>query len=266
TFPTSDWHALWLFEGCAPFTSTIAYHTSTSGDSRSLPEIDLVGGTTYYVVVATWENSPQSTEYTLTITENTCTNATATYSVVSDCDVSGGFLVDVEITDMGTATDLTISDDQGSTPQAITATGTYQFGPYDNGTDVVFTITDDNDANCVQTSSTITQAACPPDNIKIGRASCRERVWNDGDAEARDGIRGFHVTGVQTCALPISTDLTISDDQGSTPQAITATGTYQFGPYDNGTDVVFTITDDNDANCVQTSSTITQAACPPDNI
>src|SRR5690606_38970821 len=33
--------------------------------------------------------------------------------------------------------------------------------------------------------------------LEIGRASCRERV------ETPDGIRDFHVTGVQTCALPI---------------------------------------------------------------
>src|SRR5690606_9948647 len=123
------------------------------GTGDRIFDVELTGGVTYYIVISTWA-TPDSTSYTLTLTENTCTNATSTYSVVSDCDVSGGFLVDVEITDMGTATDLTISDDQGSTPQAITATGTYQFGPYDNGTDVVFTITDDNDANCVQTSST----------------------------------------------------------------------------------------------------------------
>src|SRR5690606_3007920 len=39
--------------------------------------------------------------------------------------------------------------------------------------------------------------------IKIGRASCRERVYSAGETE--DGIRDFHVTGVQTCALPICT-------------------------------------------------------------
>src|SRR5690625_4109750 len=37
--------------------------------------------------------------------------------------------------------------------------------------------------------------------IKIGRASCRERVEKPWAAE--DGIRDGHVTGVQTCALPI---------------------------------------------------------------
>src|SRR5207253_3032200 len=36
---------------------------------------------------------------------------------------------------------------------------------------------------------------------KIGRASCRERVKFEMVTE--DGIRDGHVTGVQTCALPI---------------------------------------------------------------
>src|SRR5690625_1731194 len=40
---------------------------------------------------------------------------------------------------------------------------------------------------------------------EIGRASCREREkdWRVTD-KAEDGIRDGHVTGVQTCALPIS--------------------------------------------------------------
>src|SRR5690625_85646 len=36
---------------------------------------------------------------------------------------------------------------------------------------------------------------------EIGRASCRESAQTAGAAE--DGIRDGHVTGVQTCALPI---------------------------------------------------------------
>src|SRR5699024_9518008 len=40
--------------------------------------------------------------------------------------------------------------------------------------------------------------------IKIGRASCRERVDDVVVAAAADGIRVRNVTGVQTCALPIS--------------------------------------------------------------
>src|SRR5699024_8794261 len=39
---------------------------------------------------------------------------------------------------------------------------------------------------------------------QIGRASCRERVKISESGEAEDGIRDRNVTGVQTCALPIS--------------------------------------------------------------
>src|SRR5690606_4264186 len=40
--------------------------------------------------------------------------------------------------------------------------------------------------------------------VEIGRASCRESgEITVGGAPAEDGIRDFHVTGVQTCALPI---------------------------------------------------------------
>src|SRR5690606_19899551 len=38
--------------------------------------------------------------------------------------------------------------------------------------------------------------------LEIGRASCREREMR-WEGRAEDGIRDFHVTGVQTCALPI---------------------------------------------------------------
>src|SRR5690625_4502720 len=42
---------------------------------------------------------------------------------------------------------------------------------------------------------------CSP--LEIGRASCRERASMWVGRRARDGIRVGHVTGVQTCALPI---------------------------------------------------------------
>src|SRR5690606_21217677 len=38
---------------------------------------------------------------------------------------------------------------------------------------------------------------------QIGRASCRESEREAESTVAEDGIRAFHVTGVQTCALPI---------------------------------------------------------------
>ena len=61
----------------------------------------------------------------------TCTNPTVDYEVISDCLNAPQFFVDVNITDLGSAGSLTISDNQGNSSSA-TATGTIQFGPYPN--------------------------------------------------------------------------------------------------------------------------------------
>ena len=134
-----------------------------AGGPLSLMEFPVVTGETYYFVISTWA-SPQTTAYTLSIVENTCTNATATYTVVSDCANGEQFLVDVDVTSLGTATSLTVTDDQGSAPQTVSATGVVQFGPYQNATPVVFTVSNDQDSNCVITSPSTTQAVCPPAN------------------------------------------------------------------------------------------------------
>ncbi|GGW64954.1 putative secreted protein (Por secretion system target) [Winogradskyella epiphytica] len=163
TADTSNWVGLFVFEEC-PFVTCVGYDTSGSGANPSLPEVSLTGGTTYYIVISTYP-SPQSTPYTLNITENSCSSAIATYNVVSDCDVSGGFYIDVDVTDIGSATALTVSDDQGNASQSLTEAGVLQFGPYDNGVEVVITIDADNDDDsCTVTSSAITQTACPPAN------------------------------------------------------------------------------------------------------
>lgn len=92
----------------------------------------------------------------------TCTNPTVNYTLVNDCVNSGGFLVDVDVTNLGSATSLTISDNQSSTNQNITAAGTVQFGPYTNGTNVVMNVQNDQDVNCSLTSNALTQTSCPP--------------------------------------------------------------------------------------------------------
>src|SRR5690554_6178852 len=60
-----DWIGLWAFTGC-PFTSTVGYHTATSGSTRSIEGLPVTAGETYYFVISTWP-SPQSTDYTIHI-------------------------------------------------------------------------------------------------------------------------------------------------------------------------------------------------------
>ncbi|REE08277.1 putative secreted protein (Por secretion system target) [Winogradskyella pacifica] len=168
---TATWSAIHLLDGCPTdeATACVGFAGSAGSTDRGIEGVDVVGGTTYYIVISTFA-TPNSVGYTLDITENTCANATATYTVVSDCGTSGGFNIEVDITDMGTATAVTVTDDQGNDAQAATEATILTFGPYTNATDVVITIADDNDGTCEQSSEALTQLACPPVNDDIATA------------------------------------------------------------------------------------------------
>ncbi|NQX84897.1 MAG: gliding motility-associated C-terminal domain-containing protein, partial [Flavobacteriaceae bacterium] len=100
----------------------------------------------------------------VTVACATCINPEANYSIVDDCANGDQFLVDVDVTSMGDATTLTITDNQGSASVDVTAIGVTQFGPYPFGIDIIITVQNADDANCVIMSPTIQQLACLPDN------------------------------------------------------------------------------------------------------
>jgi len=169
----STYVGIFVYNDCADIGVTCAaegaFNDFAAGTDDLEFDLTVTNGETYYFVISTWAN-PQSTTYTLNIVENTCTNSTISYTVVNDCDVSGGFLIDVEVTDLGSATDITIVNDQDATVYNVSATGTYQFGPYANATDVIVSVSDDNDVNCFQNSGVLTQVVCPPDNVDCSTA------------------------------------------------------------------------------------------------
>ncbi len=101
----------------------------------------------------------------ITVSCATCVNPQVSYDVVSNCD-SGNeeFFVDVNILDLGSATSLDITNNQGDPLQNVASTGTFTYGPYTNGTIINFTVENVDDVNCTLTSSDLTQIACPPDN------------------------------------------------------------------------------------------------------
>lgn len=154
---------------------------TTSGDNDLADNVDvgnvltynlgaLTAGNDVFVTIVPYNDNGSATgcvEQSMTVP---CSSPTVTYTVVNDCNVSGGFLIDVDITDMGSATSLTVSDDQGSTPQPVIGTGVVQFGPYANATDVVITVGHDQDGLCDTMSGTLTQAVCPPDNDECDSA------------------------------------------------------------------------------------------------
>lgn len=62
---SSSWNALWVFTGC-PFTSTVGYHTAISGTTRSILNLPVTAGQTYYIVISNWDAGDM--DYTINIT------------------------------------------------------------------------------------------------------------------------------------------------------------------------------------------------------
>jgi len=101
----------------------------------------------------------------------TCTNPTAEYTVIDDCANGDQFLIDVNITSMGDAQSLTVSDNYGTATGQATETGVVQMGPYPFLTGIVITISNDQDVNCVINSAPIQVNACPPANDNCDQAT-----------------------------------------------------------------------------------------------
>jgi len=99
-----DWVGLFVFSGC-PFSSTLGYHTSTSGTTRTIPNLPVTLGQTYYIVISTWGSQVQNTNYTVNITGTQVANP-PTCLQPSNLGVSNLTSTSVELgwTENGTAT------------------------------------------------------------------------------------------------------------------------------------------------------------------
>jgi hypothetical protein len=99
-----------------------------------------------------------------------CTLPTVTFAKVSNCPTET-FNVTADITNLGSATSITVTDNQGSTAQTVSATGLVTFGPYASGLSVTLTVTNDQSATCTITSAAQTQVACGPANDNFANAA-----------------------------------------------------------------------------------------------
>lgn len=133
----------------------------------------------------------------VTVSCATCTNPTANYSVVSNCSVGPEFFIDTDITNLGSASSLTIQDNQGNSQSGISTTGIVQLGPYSNGTSVIISILNDDDVNCSISSSPLTQDICLDNIVDCSAGSldfnyCYEA--NDTNVFSFTTTTGFPVT------------------------------------------------------------------------
>ncbi|MGB1268686.1 MAG: T9SS type A sorting domain-containing protein [Flavobacteriaceae bacterium] len=147
---------------CVDFTGSY----STSGGSLNISEAVLFAGNTYFLVLSN-SSSSRTYAYSLIITENSCINPSFTLSTVTDCG-NEQFSVNVDVSYLGSATSLELTDNFGNINNNITSTGIVNMGPYPSGSTVDFTLTNNQDSSCSYTDSTYFY--CPPVNDECSSA------------------------------------------------------------------------------------------------
>lgn len=151
-----------VVEGCIDAaTECLGYvsNGSSSTTNLNLSEIVLTAGNTYYVVLSSNSNSRVYT-YNLLITQNSCVRPAMTLTPAPDCG-NGQFYVDANITYLGSATSLTLTDGV-NTISNITSTGIVNIGPYASGATANLTLINEQDGACDYADSTY--YFCPPTN------------------------------------------------------------------------------------------------------
>ncbi|MBT8310365.1 MAG: T9SS type B sorting domain-containing protein [Flavobacteriaceae bacterium] len=141
----------------------------------------------------------------------TCDTQTVDFSIDGSCEPTSEFNIDVNISDLGSASSITVNDNQGSDEQVTTNTGVLTFGPYPANTEVVITVANTDDANCIVTSLPLTFVCPPPPNecsiIYAGEDSIVDCENPSTDLTASFMTSGvnivsYDINGLDTCPTP----------------------------------------------------------------
>lgn len=199
-----------------------------SGDGL-FSKIELDGqepGTMYYIAVWEWGNNDLGNFQVSVYDDQTCEPAVYTTSTEVDCDAET-FEVMFDFTELGSATSITLTDDQGSDSQTIDMPSMVTFGPYAEGTTVVISI-DQGDVNCNTTESF--SPTCPPANdecdsaqiVDVEEGVSEPTIWTPGtvlgatdsgvEAPTCDGFTGTPNDDVWYAFTATATDMFITLD------------------------------------------------------
>jgi len=151
-------------------TGTTASTSLTFTGTLAAPYDPSIDGALELSLNRTYTSTADFTNIVVTIIPAlTCTSPEATAVLgTTDC-VAGTFMIDVDVTDLGDATSLTISNDGGVASTPVTAVGMVSVGPFASGSEVVVTVEHDQDNLCnLELGAVIFN--CPPSNDECDSA------------------------------------------------------------------------------------------------
>ncbi|MGY0391488.1 T9SS type B sorting domain-containing protein [Bizionia sp. KMM 8389] len=155
----------------------------------------------------------------------TCVPQTVTFDVINgDCTTDPDnpvFEVAVDVTDLGDASSLTITDNLGSAPTNVTETGVIVLGPFAANSNVIVTVANSNDPNCTIESNPMA-FLCPPPPNPCSIVFAGEDAGVDCDTPETTLEANFHLYGQDTTNYEINAIDTCPTPpvDGATPTSI----------------------------------------------
>ncbi|WP_282041996.1 fibronectin type III domain-containing protein [Winogradskyella flava] len=101
-------------------------------------------------------------DFTVNVGVLPCILPEASFNIVDDCD-NQQFFIDVDITSLGDATSLEVSNDFDTSTLQVTAAGMIQVGPFPSASTVSVSVANEQESLCTIVSPQL-QFICPPDN------------------------------------------------------------------------------------------------------
>jgi gliding motility-associated-like protein len=142
----------------------------------------------------------------------TCVTQTVDFSIDGVCSPDYEFYVDANISDMGDATSIDLTDNLGIITQTVTSTGVVSLGPYAANQEIIITAVNSNDASCAVESDLLTFICPPPPNeCSIVYAGEDSSFCTDNETETTltafyhilgQDTTEYEITSVNNCEFP----------------------------------------------------------------
>ncbi|MGB2142866.1 MAG: fibronectin type III domain-containing protein [Flavobacteriaceae bacterium] len=150
-------------------TGTVLFNNNTNNTNDFTGLVVESTSTSMYIEVDsdTFSSCDGSTLYTpwdFDVSCKSCITQTVDFNILGDCEVSQDFYIEVDVSDLGSASSVIISDNLASAEQTVTSTGVVTFGPYTAGVNVTIETVNGDDDSCVVSSGALTFLCPPPPN------------------------------------------------------------------------------------------------------
>ncbi|TVR78766.1 MAG: T9SS C-terminal target domain-containing protein [Chitinophagaceae bacterium] len=179
-----------------------------------------------------------------------CDEPLATFTAICDVAIDTAFFVEVNITDLGTASSVDIVSGQQVLETSAT-TGLYTVGPFSNNDNVFITLVHDTDTACNITSASLTENCLTP--------CTSPQALFTAICDAAVDTAFFVEVNITDLGSASSVDI-VSGQQVLETSA--TTGLYTVGPFSNNDNVFITLVHDTDTACNITSASLTENCAP----